>query len=92
MSKAFKMPAIGMACLIAGSAGADDWPWFRGPGHDGISHETGWTDAGRDEPVWMTNVGMGRPRPSSTALSGVSIAPTTMLRIRNATSTILLFM
>ncbi len=40
------------------------WPCLRGPSGDGVSHETGWTAAGRSKPLWSTNVGMGYSSPS----------------------------
>ena len=43
------------------------WREFRGPARDGVSHETGWNAAGRDEALWSTNVGMGYSAPSISA-------------------------
>lgn len=38
---------------------AQDWPWFRGPNHNGISEETlQWPEKGPKQ-VWKTNVGVG---------------------------------
>ena len=36
-----------------------DWPSWRGPNHDGISPETGWSSDGADEPLWTASVGRG---------------------------------
>src|SRR4051794_40793447 len=65
-SKMFRwMIAIVVASFlfIAGSVSfADDWPWWRGPRHDGISKETGWLDVWPKEgpPLrWRRNVGVG---------------------------------
>ncbi|MEW6071868.1 MAG: PQQ-binding-like beta-propeller repeat protein [Planctomycetota bacterium] len=35
----------------------DGWPWWRGPDHDGVSKETGWSVDG--VPLWERNVGLG---------------------------------
>jgi outer membrane protein assembly factor BamB len=40
------------------AAGAD-WPQWRGPDRTGVSAETGWSAAGRDEPLWSRNIGFG---------------------------------
>src|SRR5690349_19957749 len=48
--------------LSVGPAIAADWPNFRGPTHDGISKETGWTaawPANGPKPLWKAKVGMG---------------------------------
>jgi len=58
--------AITMACLVVSSVLADskdhDWPQFRGPNRDGISHETGlskrWPEDGPPE-VWRVKLGGG---------------------------------
>ncbi len=53
------------ATLLLGSpllAHAEDWPNWRGPQHDGISRETGWSsDWGEHGPkkLWTANVGTG---------------------------------
>ena len=58
--------AVGLlvaATLLCGQTGrADDWPFFRGPNHDGTSREKGWvTDWGADGPTiaWRADVGVG---------------------------------
>jgi len=35
------------------------WPQWRGPARDGISKETDWTPAGKPEPLWSHDVGLG---------------------------------
>jgi len=43
-------------------ARADDWPNYRGPHHDGVSAETGWTTqwpADGPPVLWKANVGVG---------------------------------
>ncbi len=45
-----------------GLAEAEDWPQFRGPHHDGISRETGWTQDWKGQSprvTWQANVGIG---------------------------------
>jgi outer membrane protein assembly factor BamB len=49
-------------CLIVAaalSAGADDWPRFRGPNLDGISTETEWKTEGEAKILWKAQVGLG---------------------------------
>ena len=53
---------LAIIALSAVAATATDWPNFRGPTHDGISKETGWTAAWpADGPkvLWKAKVGMG---------------------------------
>lgn len=53
---------LAILALSAIAATATDWPNFRGPTHDGISKETGWTVAWpADGPkvLWKAKVGMG---------------------------------
>ena len=41
---------------------SNDWPQFRGPNQDGVTHETGWTyDWGDRGPkrLWEINIGGG---------------------------------
>ncbi len=43
-------------------AGAADWPYFRGPNHDGISQEAGWSakwEAAGPKRLWKAQVGIG---------------------------------
>jgi outer membrane protein assembly factor BamB len=52
--------------LAAGTARADEWPKWRGPNGDGISHETGlldkWPEAGPTK-LWSAKVGLGFSSP-----------------------------
>ena len=44
------------------STRAADWPWFRGPDHNGISKETGWSaqwPANGPKQLWKAKVGIG---------------------------------
>jgi len=48
--------------MLIDPARADDWPQWRGPGRDGVSHETGWLEqwpASGPPVVWKANVGIG---------------------------------
>lgn len=55
------------SCLAAlalgmGAASAADWPNYRGPNHDGISQESGWTatwPADGPKVLWKAKVGLG---------------------------------
>jgi outer membrane protein assembly factor BamB len=52
--------------LAAGSVRADEWPKWRGPNGDGISHETGLLDKWPDEgpkKLWSAKVGLGFSSP-----------------------------
>jgi len=52
----FCIVALGVNCLAA------DWPYFRGPDHNGISKETGWSaqwPASGPKQLWKAKVGMG---------------------------------
>jgi outer membrane protein assembly factor BamB len=46
---------------LASAAPAQDaaWPRWRGPSGDGISLERDWNPAGREEPLWRADVGLG---------------------------------
>jgi outer membrane protein assembly factor BamB len=51
--------AIGFA--LTSTLRADDWPQWRGPNHDGVSMETGWTSqwsSGGPKQLWKHNVGI----------------------------------
>lgn len=53
--------AAGLLAACA-TAGAGDWPQFRGPNRDGISAETGWVadwPASGPKVVWKADVGVG---------------------------------
>ena len=41
------------------------WPRWRGPAHDGVSRELAWDPAGRAEPLWRAQVGLGSPTAGS---------------------------
>src|SRR5688572_18017999 len=60
--------ALIVALLTAPStAGADDWPHWRGPTRDGVWHETGLIDkfAGPEVPIrWRVPVGSGYSGPT----------------------------
>ena len=58
------VPAVCAALLISlcAAANANDWPNYRGPNHDGVSTETGWTTQWpTDGPpvLWKASVGIG---------------------------------
>ena len=54
---------LGVALLtLAATTLADDWPFFRGPNHNGVSTESGWTTDWPDSGpkiAWRKNVGIG---------------------------------
>ena len=55
------LASLTLAALVHTVAAAD-WPMFRGPDHDGISKETGWSTAWPDEGpkvLWKAKVGTG---------------------------------
>lgn len=47
--------------LIAPALNAQqmDWPAWRGPNHDGISLDAGWSSVGASEPLWRASIGTG---------------------------------
>ena len=52
--------------FVAATARADEWPKWRGPNGDGISHETGLLDkwpADGPKQVWIAKVGLGFSSP-----------------------------
>lgn len=54
--------AIGVALAFVGTAGAADWPQWRGPRRDGVSHEKGWLARwpdGGPKRLWEAKVGRG---------------------------------
>jgi len=59
--------AVGLFAAAA-VATAADWPCYRGPNHNGISEETGWTAKWKGEPkvLWRAEVGQG--------FSGIAVA------------------
>jgi outer membrane protein assembly factor BamB len=53
---------VALLGLISFAAGAEDWPNWRGPDHNGISKETGWTTKWPGEgpkKLWQAEVGIG---------------------------------
>ncbi len=56
---------LGISVIIAssyGTAEAADWPNWRGPNHNGVSHETGWTaiwPKGGPKVLWKKSIGTG---------------------------------
>lgn len=62
------MAAVGIGVAAIRSAGAADWPQWRGPDRNGISEEKGWFTAGaQPRTVWEAAVGAGY---SSMAVQG----------------------
>lgn len=54
--------SLAVLALSLVAATAADWPNYRGPNHDGISRETGWTTdwpANGPKVLWKAKVGMG---------------------------------
>jgi outer membrane protein assembly factor BamB len=61
-SLAYLFGIVASLAALAPHATASDWPFFRGPNHDGISTETAWSsDFPEDAPpiAWRRNVGVG---------------------------------
>jgi outer membrane protein assembly factor BamB len=66
----YRLALLLPAAALAHSAGAADWPQWRGPLRNGISAEKGWTGrwpAGGPRKLWETTVGAGF---SSVAIKG----------------------
>jgi outer membrane protein assembly factor BamB len=70
MKRSFSAHCLGLLCCLlpAGSIQANDWPQWRGPDRNGISHETGlmkeWPKEG-PKLVWVTaDIGSGYATPS----------------------------
>lgn len=63
MTKKIRIPLIILITVIGIVSGvncvAQDWPWFRGLNHDGISATALHWPANGPKQVWKTNVGMG---------------------------------
>ncbi|MHC4401105.1 MAG: PQQ-binding-like beta-propeller repeat protein [Planctomycetota bacterium] len=54
--------AFAAVFTLAVPAVADDWPFFRGPAHNGVSAESGWTarwPASGPKVAWRADVGVG---------------------------------
>jgi len=57
--RTFPVTMVALA-VLGGFVGADDWPNWRGPTHDGISAEKGWKTTWQQPKVlWRANVGKG---------------------------------
>lgn len=59
-----------LTVALLASASAEDWPFFRGPDHNGVSRETAWShqwSAGGPRVAWRAKVGTGV---SSVVVSG----------------------
>jgi outer membrane protein assembly factor BamB len=56
------VPAVIALAMTGESASAADWPCYRGPNHDGVSSETGWSSnwgpAG-PKVLWQKSIGIG---------------------------------
>src|SRR5438445_11051655 len=51
-----------ISSALAANLLAEDWPCWRGPAHNGISHETGWSTIWPSEgpkQLWKASVGIG---------------------------------
>jgi outer membrane protein assembly factor BamB len=62
MKLVFPFSLIALLTSLVLCSNAADWPNFRGPDHDGISKETGWSSqwsAGAPKQLWKAKVGMG---------------------------------
>ncbi len=62
MHRRFRLVAIAVSLAVVSLLRAGDWPQWRGPDHDGISKETGWTDRWPDagpKVAWRAEVGLG---------------------------------
>ena len=44
--------------------GPNDWPGWRGPDHNNVSTEAGWTTEGEAPVLWRASIGMGYSSPS----------------------------
>lgn len=74
MAPTRRMPVVFLMVLaVVSAANAGDWPQFRGPGRDGISHETGllkqWPQEGPKE-LWSYD-GLGAGFSSVSVVAGV---------------------
>ncbi len=51
-----------LSALLVWRARAEDWPCYRGPQHNGVSKEQGWTDQWPDQgpkTLWKATIGLG---------------------------------
>lgn len=72
----------GWIVLTGVSARAADWPWWRGPAHNGISAETDWNPKALSDttkPLWTASVGTG--------FSAVSVAEGKAVTLGNVDKT-----
>src|SRR5262245_11378442 len=54
--------AVTLLLTLSFRVGAEDWPSYRGPKHNGVSSEKGWNDQWPDEGPkirWKAAVGLG---------------------------------
>lgn len=60
---------IALSFLLGTAHASDgvDWPQWRGPAQTGVSHESAWSAAGKEEPLWVKSLGLGH---SSFAVAG----------------------
>lgn len=61
MKTVFQLTIVGLLAFTCPTRAAD-WPWFRGPDHNGISQETGWSTqwpAAGPKQLWKAKVGIG---------------------------------
>src|SRR5258706_12786974 len=77
-----------IAPILAANVLAEDWPCWRGPEHNGISRETGWSTTWPSEgpkQLWKASVGIG--------FSSVAVAQGRLFTLgnRNETDTVYAF-
>jgi outer membrane protein assembly factor BamB len=55
------LPGLLVTTQVHASGEADglDWPQWRGPARTGVSVESNWDPAGKPEPLWTTDLGLG---------------------------------
>lgn len=59
MTLSLHASALALATSAVAAPPDSSWPHWRGPNHDAVSREGGWSVTGRDEPLWSLNVGLG---------------------------------
>lgn len=47
------------ASLLGGTDERPSWPQWNGPHHDGVSREADWSPVGKEDPLWVREVGLG---------------------------------